>query len=63
MARGAKVRLVKNGKIIHLNHPVQKLFPTEIKHDERECERKENEKGKEAKDEGRRKRAAALDSV
>ena len=58
VVKGAKVRLVKNGKVIHLNRPVQKLFPTELKHDEKECERKDSEKGlrgREAKHEGRRK--------
>ncbi|XP_046857689.1 LOW QUALITY PROTEIN: uncharacterized protein LOC124451107 [Xenia sp. Carnegie-2017] len=45
VVRGAKVRLVRNGKVVHLNRLVQKLFPTELKHDEGECEREEREKG------------------
>ncbi|XP_046854266.1 uncharacterized protein LOC124447403 [Xenia sp. Carnegie-2017] len=66
VVRGAKVRLVRNGKVVHLNRPVQKLFPTELKHDEGECEREEREKGlkgRKVENTGRPKRAAALDSV
>ncbi|XP_046857876.1 uncharacterized protein LOC124451299 [Xenia sp. Carnegie-2017] len=66
VVRGAKVRLARNGKVVHLNRPVQKLFPTELKHDEGECEREEREKGlkgRKVENTGRPKRAAALDSV
>jgi hypothetical protein len=71
--RGAKVRLVRNGKTIFLSRPVQKLFPTEVKHDEgMKKERKKSEKSEANKENEKRevsesrtmrpKRAAALDS-
>ena len=73
VVRGAKVRLVRKGKSVFLNRPVQKLFPTEVRHDEgkkkesqKEEESKENEKGVGNRQDGRpkkKKRAAALDSV
>ena len=72
VVRGAKVRLARDGKTVFLSRPVQKLFPTEVKHDEgknerkkkEECVGKENETRKvsEKRDE-RPKRAATLDSV
>ena len=70
VVRGAKVRLVRKGKSVFLNRPVQKLFPTEVKHDEgkkkesqKKEESKENEKSVGNRQDGRPKRAAALDSV
>ena len=72
VARGAKVRLVQKGRAVFLSRPVQKLYPTEVKHDEGkkerkkkdECVSKENEKREVCeRREGRPKRAAALDSV
>ena len=40
MVSGAKVRLARDGKTVLLSRPVQKLFPTEVKHDEGKNERK-----------------------
>ena len=40
VVRGAKVRLARDGKTVFLSRPVQKLFPTEVKHDEGKNERK-----------------------
>ena len=44
VVRGAKVRLVRKGKSVFLSRPVQKLFHTEVKHNEG---KKESEKSKE----------------
>ena len=61
-ARGAKVRMVRNGKVVYLSRPVQKLYPVEIKR-----ENKTKEDVSEMSDQNntktvRPKRAAALDS-
>ena len=72
VVRGARVRLAQKGRAVFLSRPVQKLYPTEVKHDEGkkerkkkdECVSKENEKREVCERRaGRPKRAAALDSV
>ena len=59
--RGAKVRMIRNKKVVYLRRPIQKLYPCEVKNDV-----SEEEKAKEGNGEmaiGRPKRAAAIDAV
>ncbi|XP_028416132.1 uncharacterized protein LOC114539721 [Dendronephthya gigantea] len=70
MIRGARVRLIRNGKEVILSRPVQKLYPIEVNHSqetEKQNKKDRLEKGNKAnaesvRREGRPKRAAALDS-
>ena len=59
--RGAKVRINRNGKVVYLSRPVQKLYPTEIKRGDRTEESSDGENEVVTRAE-RTKRAAALDS-
>ena len=59
--RGAHVRMIRKGKVVHLNRPVQKLYPTEIKREERLKENVRETSGNKNKTKMvRPKRAAAL---
>lgn len=63
--RGARVRMIRNGKVVYLTRPVQKLYPTEIRREEKMKENNDRETSENKKIETTRvrsKRAAALDS-
>ena len=61
-ARGAKVKMVRNGKVVHLSRPIQKLYPVEVKRENKMKEDVSETSGQNNMKTVRPKRAAALDS-
>lgn len=56
MVGGARVRLVKNGKVLHLSRPVQKLYPTKVRHDEGKKKDKKIERCETSEEKGKKER-------
>ena len=61
-ARGAKVRMVRNGKVMYLSRPVHKLYRVEVKRQKKMKEDVSETSEQNNMTTVRQKRAAVLDS-